>query len=183
MTVARMGVAAGSSFSMTGGFVPGGNWSRMVATLSRTSLAATSTGFSRTKVTKTWEIPSLVVERSSSIPLMVLTTSSMGLVIWLSTSSGVAPSRVVVTVKLHPGEGVQPQVAIGGQPQHHQGHDEHGGEDGPADAQIAQAHDGSIKWEIGNWTLETGKPDGGRRRSAVGGRQGRLKSQMNAEES
>ena len=41
----------------------------------------------------------MVVERSSSRPLIVLTTSSMGLVIWLSISSGLAPgSRVVIVM-------------------------------------------------------------------------------------
>src|SRR4029450_3046686 len=51
-----------------------------------------------TKVAKTWLCPSMVEERSSSRPLMVLTTSSMGLVIWLSISSGDAPGKSVVIV-------------------------------------------------------------------------------------
>ena len=45
----------------------------------------------------TAEIPSLVVERSSSIPDIVLTISSMGRVTEVSISSELAPRRVVVT--------------------------------------------------------------------------------------
>ena len=40
----------------------------------------------------------MVEERSSSRPLIVLMTSSRGLVIWLSISSGEAPWSVVVMV-------------------------------------------------------------------------------------
>jgi hypothetical protein len=82
----------------TGASVPWGSCERIVATFSRTSCAAVSMSRSRMNETKTWPCPSIVIERSSSIPLMVLTTSSMRLVIWLSTSSGLAPGRWVVTV-------------------------------------------------------------------------------------
>ena len=92
------GDASLASFSTTGGSVSLGNWPRMAETRSRISCAPTSPFFSSTKVTKTWETPSAEVERSSSIPLTVFTASSMRLVTWVSTSSGEAPRKVVVTV-------------------------------------------------------------------------------------
>src|SRR5262249_41586435 len=49
-----------------------------------------------TNCTTTCEMPSLVVERSSSMPETVLTISSMGLVTCVSISSTLAPRRVVV---------------------------------------------------------------------------------------
>ncbi len=97
-TRARTGAASKSNFSITGASVPCGNWARIVATFSRTSCAAPSMSRSRMNETKTWLWPSIVVERSSSIPLIVLTTSSIRLVTWLSTSSGLAPGSRVVTV-------------------------------------------------------------------------------------
>jgi len=63
----------------------------MVEILSRTSWAAESESRSRAKTAVTRELPSVLLERSSSSPLMVLTTSSMGLVTWVSISSGLAP--------------------------------------------------------------------------------------------
>jgi len=49
-------------------------------------------------VTHTIETPSAERDRSSSMPLVVFTASSMRLVTWVSTSSGDAPRRVVVMV-------------------------------------------------------------------------------------
>ena len=51
-----------------------------------------------TKVMITWLTPSTEVERSSSMPLMVLTAASILSVISLSTSSGAEPVSTVVTV-------------------------------------------------------------------------------------
>ncbi len=65
-------------------------------TRSRTSCAATSTFFSSTNATSTWEMLSLLVERSWSMPLTVFTASSILSVISVSISWGVAPSRRVV---------------------------------------------------------------------------------------
>jgi hypothetical protein len=65
-------------------------------TLSRTSWAATSLFFSSRKLTKTIETPSDEVERSSSIPLTVLTASSILSVISVSICSGAAPGWIVV---------------------------------------------------------------------------------------
>src|SRR5437764_79625 len=56
--------------------------------------------FSRTKVMITEEMPSLVVERSSSMPEMVLTASSIALVTPVSISSTDVPARVVVMVTM-----------------------------------------------------------------------------------
>jgi hypothetical protein len=47
-------------------------------------------------VTSTSETPSAEVERSSSMPEMVLTASSMRLVTCVSTSSGEAPRSVMM---------------------------------------------------------------------------------------
>ena len=69
-----------------------------VATLSRTSCAATALFFSSRNWTMIVEMPSFVVERSSSMASMVLTISSMGLVTPLSISSTLAPFSVVVMV-------------------------------------------------------------------------------------
>jgi hypothetical protein len=97
-TRAMTGAESGSIFSMMGDSVPAGSRASTVPTFSRTSLAASCTFRSSTKVAKIWLWPSMVDERSSSRPLMVLTTSSMGLVIWLSISSGDAPGKSVVMV-------------------------------------------------------------------------------------
>src|SRR5215213_2667541 len=53
--------------------------------------------FSRTKVTYTCETPSLDTDRSSSMPLMVLTASSILSVMSVSISSGADPGRRVIT--------------------------------------------------------------------------------------
>ena len=65
---------------------------------SRTSCAATSAFFSRRNVTTTCEMPSAEFELSWSMPLIVLTASSTLSVTSLSTCSGAAPGRRVVTV-------------------------------------------------------------------------------------
>ena len=97
-TRAMIGEESGSTFSMMGDSVPAGKRDSTVPTFSRTSLAASCTLRSSTKVAKTCDCPSMVDERSSSRPPMVLTTSSICLVIWLSISSGEAPGKRVVMV-------------------------------------------------------------------------------------
>ena len=74
------------------------DWGITVWTRFSTSWAATLTSFSRTNWTKTCETPSIEVERSSSIPLIVLTASSTLSVISVSTSCGEAPGFTTVTV-------------------------------------------------------------------------------------
>src|SRR5689334_20858683 len=56
--------------------------------------------FSRLKVIVVFELPWPDVVRSSSIPSMLLTVSSIGFVIWDSTSSGLAPFKrtLILTV-------------------------------------------------------------------------------------
>src|SRR5215212_6995969 len=92
------GAASVSSFWMMGSSAVSGRLPRMSPTLSRTSCAATSTFLSRRNVMKTCETPSTEVERSSSMPLMVLTAASTLSVISVSTSCGPAPGLTTVTV-------------------------------------------------------------------------------------
>ena len=49
---------------------------------------------------KTCEMPSDEIDRSSSMPLIVLTASSILSVIWVSMSSGAEPGWRVVTVMI-----------------------------------------------------------------------------------
>src|SRR5499426_2876722 len=74
-----------------------GRSGRTPFTLSRTSCAATSVFFSSTNATITCEMPSDEIERSSSMPLIVLTASSILSVISVSICSGAAPGCTVVT--------------------------------------------------------------------------------------
>ena len=97
MATNNTGAASGSSLLTTGGSVPSGRSGSTVATWSRTSCAATSTFLSSMNVMKTCETPSVEIERSSSMPLMVLTASSILSVSSVSTSSGAAPGSVVMT--------------------------------------------------------------------------------------
>ena len=91
------GCASGSRFSTVGCVIVRGSSGRMRFTLSRTSCVAMSAFFSSLKLTTTCETPSDDVEVSVSIPLMVLTASSTLSVTSLSTCSGAAPGRRVVT--------------------------------------------------------------------------------------
>ncbi len=92
------GVASGSMRVTVGSSMSLGSEVTTPLMRSRTSWAATSGSFSRTKVTNTCETPSDDEERSSSMPLMVLTASSILSVIWVSTSVGAAPGNRVVIV-------------------------------------------------------------------------------------
>ena len=92
------GAASSANLSMIGASVPSGNWLRIVRTLASTSCAATAPFFSSANSIVSCDIPSLVVERSCSIPATVLTISSIGLVTPVSISSTLAPRSVVVTV-------------------------------------------------------------------------------------
>ena len=75
-TSVRIGAASGSILLTTGGSVSRGN--RTVATLSRTSCVAASISRSSTKVMVQLPLPWLELQRSSSMPLMVLTAASIG---------------------------------------------------------------------------------------------------------
>ena len=92
------GVESGSNFSTVGCSIPLGRFGRARFTLSRTSWAATSASFSRTKLTKTCEMPCDEIDRNSSMPLIVFTASSILSVISVSTSSEAEPVSRVVTV-------------------------------------------------------------------------------------
>ncbi len=91
------GAASGSNFSTIGCSIVRGRSGSTRLTRSRTSCAATSPSFSSRNATMTCETPSDEFDRSSSMPLMVLTASSILSVTSVSTSSGAAPGRRVVT--------------------------------------------------------------------------------------
>ena len=93
----RTGAASGSNFSTVGCWIVLGSSGSTRLTRSRTSCAAMSASFSSRNEMMTCETPSDEVDRSSSIALMVLTASSILSVISVSTSSGAAPGRRVVT--------------------------------------------------------------------------------------
>jgi hypothetical protein len=94
--IVRTGDASGSILVTTGGSVSRGN--RSAATLSRTSCVAASISRSRTNVIVQREFPWLELHRSSSMPLIVLTAASTGLVIDVSISSALAPASEVLTL-------------------------------------------------------------------------------------
>src|SRR5882672_3905268 len=102
----KTGVASVSSFWTMGTSAVSGRSLTMRSILLRTSCAATSAFFSSTKVIKTCETPSIEVERSSSIPLTVLTAPSTLSVISVSISCGEAPGLITVTV-INPGASPQ----------------------------------------------------------------------------
>ncbi len=95
-TIVRIGDESGSILVTDGGSVSRGN--RTVATLSRTSCVAASISRSRTNVTEQRALPWLELQRSSSMPLMVLTAASIGLVTVVSISSALAPGSDAPTV-------------------------------------------------------------------------------------
>ena len=74
------GMASVSNLSTIGGSVPSGRSPRIDVTLSRTSCVPTSPFFESRNWTVTIEIPSCVVDRSSSMPETVLMMSSIGFV-------------------------------------------------------------------------------------------------------
>ena len=93
--------------------------------------------------TMTTETPSLVVERSSSMPSIVLTISSIGLVTPLSISSTLAPLSVVVMVTIGKstfGKRSRPRRWNENQPRTTSAMHEHGREDRAADAEVGERH-------------------------------------------
>ena len=97
MTRVRIGEESGSIFVTVAGCVSRGNWRWMPATLSRTSCVAASISRSSTNVIEQRANPWLELQRSSSMPLMVLTADSIGFVIEVSISSALAPDRLAPT--------------------------------------------------------------------------------------
>ena len=92
------GAASGSILSTRGCWIVFGSCGSTPFTLSRTSCAATSVSLSSRNEMMTCEMPSDEIERSSSMPLIVLTASSILSVISVSICSGAAPGCTVVTV-------------------------------------------------------------------------------------
>ena len=93
----RIGAASGSIFWMFSGRVSRGNWLTTPASLSRTSWTAVSMSRSSVNVIVTRALPWSDDARSSSMPLIVLTASSMRLVICVSISSALAPGSIALT--------------------------------------------------------------------------------------
>ncbi len=93
----KIGCASGSILVICRGRVSRGNWLTICASLSRTSCVAASMSRSSVKVIVTRELPWSEEARSSSMPLMVLTASSMRFVICVSISSALAPGRFACT--------------------------------------------------------------------------------------
>ncbi len=98
MTSVRMGEESGSIFVMRGGSVSRGNCPWTPATLSRTSWVAASMSRSRLNEIVQRAEPWLELQRSSSMPLIVLTADSIALVTDVSISSALAPGRPADTV-------------------------------------------------------------------------------------
>ena len=86
-----------SVLEMIGVRMSRGRLRRTAAILSRTSCAATSIWRLRLKVMRMSELPGLVIERSSLMPWMVLTASSIFWETWVSMSSVEAPGSSVRT--------------------------------------------------------------------------------------
>ena len=79
------------------------------------------------------------------MPLMVFTASSMRLVISVSTSSADAPGFETVTMTVGRsifGKRSTPRVKNEKTPDHHQRHNQHGGEDGPLYAEFGKCMHG-----------------------------------------
>ena len=82
-------------------------------------------------------MPSEEVDRNSSMPLIVLTASSILSVICISMSSGAEPGcagRDRNDREIDLGKAIQPELQVAENAEHHQHQDQHGGEDGTANA-------------------------------------------------
>ena len=137
------GIEPVSNLSTIGGSVPSGRSARIVLTLSRTSCIPTSPFLASRNWTVTIETPSVVVDRSSSIPETVLMMSSIGLVTVVSISSTLAPwqhRRDGAHREVHVGEQVDSQLAIREQTQHNRDRHQDPGEDGPFDTDVGYCH-------------------------------------------
>jgi hypothetical protein len=85
-----------SSLETTGGSTSSGSEASASATLSRTSCAARSTSRSSSNSTEIWETPA-GVDVTCLIPSIEESSFSMTSVTADSTTSGLAPGRIVVT--------------------------------------------------------------------------------------
>ena len=93
----RIGVASGSTFSITGGSASTGRSAPNRDILSRTSCALRSASSSSSNSRLTMLTPSALTERIWRSPAIVLSCSSMMSVTSVSTVPGEAPGRAVVT--------------------------------------------------------------------------------------
>jgi hypothetical protein len=92
-----IGEASRSCFCTTGGSMSGGRRFITPATASRTSCDATLMFWSSRNVMISIETPSLLIDRSSSMPATVATASSSTCVTSDSTSAEAAPGYIVMT--------------------------------------------------------------------------------------
>ena len=109
--------------------------------LSRTSCAATFASFSSTNETTTCETPSDEFEVSVSMPLIVLTASSILSVTSVSTCSGAAPgSRVVIATDGMStfGKAIDAEPREREEADDHEREDQHPGEDRALDAELGE---------------------------------------------
>ena len=164
------GEASGSSFSTIGCGRPSAGGAAMTRlTRSRTSCAATSVFFSSLKETTTCEMPSDEVEVSSSMPLMVLTASSILSVISVSICSGAAPGRRVVTMidrDVDVGEAIDAELTERVEADNGQGQNQHPGKHRALDAECSANHCIAVTCtEIG---MPSTSSRGRRRRSLAG---------------
>ena len=112
-----------------------------VETCSRTSCAATLTSLSSLKLTMTCETPSVEIERSSSMPLMVLIASSILSESSVSISSGAAPGSSVIDGddrQVDVGEAVDVELLVADDADDDDEQDQHGREDRAADADTGE---------------------------------------------
>ena len=112
-------------------------------TFSRTSLAASCTLRSSTKVAKTCDCPSMVdgaqlVEAADGVDDLLDLLGDLALDL-LGRGAGQARGDGDGR-QVHLGEDVHAELDEGGQPEHDQGGDEHGREDRPADEDLEEAH-------------------------------------------
>ena len=132
-----------SSFSTVGCRTVRGNCGSTRLMRSRTSWAAMSAFFSSLNETTTCEMPSDEVDVSVSMPLMVLTDSSILSVTSVSICSGAAPGRRVVTEIVGMstlGKRSTPRRPKANSPTTRQRQDEHPGEDRTPDAEFDASH-------------------------------------------
>ena len=86
-----IGAAPTSNFWTTGGSMPAGSSASVAETRSRTSWTALSTFTSSSNWMRTWVTLSRLIDRSTLMPLIVLSASSIGSATLVSIDSGSAP--------------------------------------------------------------------------------------------
>ena len=137
-----IGSASGSCFWMIGGSTSGGTFRIAPATFSRTVFAASSRSrSSRNRTVMLAVPPALTLARSWSMPAMPLSAFSIGMMTAEVISSGAAPGSRSETLTVAGSalrKQIDAEIAEREDAQHHERHDQHRGEDRPADAEFRQ---------------------------------------------